>query len=247
MPMFFNKFPVVRYDMERKLYSYQNADVVTNVLFRVAIIREVLNNLSSYFEYTIADDEKPEVLADKFYEDPEAHWVILYANEIFDPQYDWPLDSRSFQKYLADKYRPQAEANLGTGIPDFRVVDWTRDTTNLNSVHHYEKIITRINGSSDILDEKRIEINKSKNWQASQITAPFDVYDEMPEEAFYTYDLDGTTVTEKITKGFVTYYDYEDALNEKKRNIKVIKREYYMRILSEFNALTNVERVGNAR
>jgi hypothetical protein len=142
MPAFFNKFPVISYDTQKKIYSYQNSQFVTNILFRVAIIREVMSNISSYFEYTINDGEKPEVLADKFYNDPEAHWIILYANDIFDPQYDWPLDSRSFPKYLADKYRAQAEVSLGAGIPDFRVVDWTRDTTNVNSIHHYEKIIT---------------------------------------------------------------------------------------------------------
>ena len=59
MPAFFNKFPVISYDMENKIYSYQNSQLVTNVLFRVAIIREVMNNISSYLEYTIGDGEKP--------------------------------------------------------------------------------------------------------------------------------------------------------------------------------------------
>jgi len=85
MPTFFNKFPAVRYDMENKRYSYQNNQIVTNVLFRIGIIKEVLTNIASYYEYTVRDDEKPEILADKFYNDPEGHWVILYANNIFDP------------------------------------------------------------------------------------------------------------------------------------------------------------------
>lgn len=240
MPTFFSNFPIINYDLENRKYSYQNSQYITNVLFRVAIIREVLSNLSSYFEYTVKDDERPEVLADKFYDDPEAHWIILYANDIFDPQYDWPLDGKSFNKYMADKYRSQAEADLGAGIPDFRVVDWTRDTTNPNSVHHYEKIVTRING--DVVDEKRYEINKTKNWVISFIEVPFDAYDEMPEEAIDTFDMDGTTVTQIVTKNAVTIYDYEDAENEKKRNIKVIKKQYYNQIINEFNKLTSPTR-----
>jgi len=250
MPTFFNKFPVVRYDMENKRYSYQNNQIVTNVLFRIGIIREVLTNISSYYEYTVRDDEKPEVLADKFYNDPEGHWVILYANDIFDPQYDWPLDSKSFNKYLADKYSSQAEADLGAGISDFRVVDWTRDTTNINSVHHYEKIVTRENNVSGINDEKRVEINRSKLWAVAGVEIPFEVYIEMPEDDFKVFNFSdpnsannmGVTITQNTTKAAITYYDYEDDLNEKKRNIKVIKKQYYSQIVDEFNTLTGTQR-----
>ncbi len=241
MPAFFNKFPVISYDTQKKIYSYQNSQFVTNILFRVAIIREVMTNISSYFEYTINDSEKPEVLADKFYNDPEAHWIILYANDIFDPQYDWPLDSRSFPKYLADKYRAQAEVSLGAGIPDFRVVDWTRDTTNVNSIHHYEKIITRENSVSKVIDEKRIEINKNEEWLTHVLDVPFDTYDNLPSQTveFFNLSDNNVTITQTTTKNAVTYYDYEEEMNEKKRNIKIIKKMYYGRILSEFNNLTN--------
>jgi hypothetical protein len=236
--------------MENKRYSYQNNQIVTNVLFRIGIIREVLTNISSYYEYTVRDDEKPEVLADKFYNDPEGHWVILYANDIFDPQYDWPLDSKSFNKYLADKYRSQAEADLGAGISDFRVVDWTRDTTNINSVHHYEKIVTRENNVSGINDEKRVEINRSKLWAVAGVEIPFEVYIEMPEDDFKVFNFSdpnsannmGVTITQNTTKAAITYYDYEDDLNEKKRNIKVIKKQYYSQIVDEFNTLTGTQR-----
>jgi hypothetical protein len=238
--MFFNKFPVVRYDMENKKYSYQNSQIVTNILFRIGIIKEVLSNIASYYEYTVRDDEKPEILADKFYNDPEGHWVILYANDIFDPQYDWPLDSKSFNKYLADKYRSQAEADLGAGISDFRVVDWTRDTTSANSVHHYEKVITRENSVSQIINEKRVEINKEKLWDTTIIDVPLDVYDDLPEQTveFFNLSNTGVTITQTITKDAITYYDYENNLNEQKRNIKVIKKQYYNQILEELNSLT---------
>lgn len=244
MPTFFNKFPVVRYDMENKRYSYQNNQIVTNVLFRIGIIKEVLTNISSYYEYTVRDDEKPEVLADKFYNDPEGHWVILYANDIFDPQYDWPLDSKSFNKYLVDKYRSQAEADLGAGIPDYMVIDWTRNTTNQNSIHHYEKIITRENSFSKIIDEKRVEINKNEEWLTYVLDVPFDTYDELPERTveFFNLSNTGVTITQTTTKAAITYYDYEDDLNEKKRNIKVIKKQYYNQIIDEFNTLTGTQR-----
>lgn len=242
MPTFFSKFPVVRYDVNNEKYSYKNSQLATNVLFRIAIIKEVLENTSSYYEHTVRDEERPEILADKVYNDPEAHWIILYANNMLDPQYDWVLDYRSFQKYLADKYRAQAEIDLGTGIEDYQVIDWTRDTNNANSVHHYEKIITRTNVEADVTSEQRIRINYDEEWINAGTSANVDSYLDTPAESFEVFNKAntlGATIYQTIKTNKVTYYDYEEELNERKRNIKVIKNQYYGQIMSEFDAITN--------
>jgi hypothetical protein len=121
------------------------------------------------------------------------------------------------------------------------VVDWTRDTTNVNSIHHYEKIITRENSVSKVIDEKRIEINKNEEWLTHVLDVPFDTYDNLPSQTveFFNLSDNNVTITQTTTKNAVTYYDYEEEMNEKKRNIKIIKKMYYGRILSEFNNLTN--------
>ena len=91
MAQFFDKFPRISYDIEgKRLTTYQS---VTNIFFRVRVIREILGNISAYYEYLIKDDDTPEILADKVYNNPEAHWIIIMANNIVDPQYDWPLNS----------------------------------------------------------------------------------------------------------------------------------------------------------
>jgi phosphoserine phosphatase len=46
------------------------------------------------------------------------------------------------------------------------------------------------------------------------------------------------TVVEIVRREMVSNYDYEDQLNEAKRPIKLIKKEYYSQILEEFNTLT---------
>ena len=53
-----------------------------------------------------------------------------------------------------------------------------------------------------------------------------------------TYEFNGDTIVETITGEEITNYAYEEALNEKRRLIKVIKKEYYDRVLNEFDVLT---------
>ena len=45
------------------------------------------------------------------------------------------------------------------------------------------------------------------------------------------------TVTEDLRRNLVYAYDYEESLNEKKREIKVIKKIYYDQIMSEFTKI----------
>lgn len=256
MTEFLEYFPRVRYDIEKtRLSDYQ---FVTNITFRVGIIREVLNNASSYFYYTIKDSDTPEIVASNAYGNPEAHWIILYANNIYDPQYDWPLNDRSFKNYLADKYRNQAAQSLGISantITDTQVISWTQDTTNANSVHHYEKQITRYNSSDDVTLTINLEVNGTNVASVlsdSLADVPYDFYTSANTSdpraleftgSFETFNINGKTIQQTIKGAAITYYDYEEEQNEKKRLIKVIKREFYSQIISEFKKLTdpNVE------
>ena len=222
MANYFGYFPTLAYDIQgKRLSSYS---LVTNIFFRLRVIREVLVNISSYYEYLIKDDDTPEILAEKIYKDAEAHWLILLANNIVDPQYDWPLNGRDFQKYIINKYGSVANAKT--------------------TYHHYEKVITREESLSGIITENRFIINQSNSAiSMADTTVPYDTYNSLPE----TQDVDtinmgnGKTVIEIINRAAITNYDYENDLNEKKRNIKIIKPEYYSQIVREFDELTKTK------
>lgn len=227
MANYLDLFPKITYSLSSS--QYPDYQTITNVLFRIAIIKDILNNTASYFQYVIKDSDTPEILADKVYRNPEAHWIILYANNIVDPQYDWPLNSKAFYNYMVNKYREQA----GNPANDYEVISWTQ-----TNIHHYEKVITRRNSSSDIIDERSYEIDFNRS-TLNQPNSVYEYYDALPEETFATYSVDGKTVTETITKRAVSIYEYEDDLNENKRNIKIIKADYYPQIIREFNNITS--------
>ena len=240
MSTYFDKFPLIRYQISGVKYS--SFQTIRNLLFRTSIIREALSNSSSYVRYIIRDGDTPEILASKIYGDPQAHWMILYANDMIDAQYDWPMTSTVFSKYIADKYRSQAEDDRGETLEDYEVVAWTQDTTNEPSYHHYEKVIRLENQAAQVTTETRFKINKSLLTDDELVDVPHDYYDGLADVQDVTpidLTVDGQTVIQTVYRNAVTYYDYEDELNEAKRTIRIIKKEYYTQMNTEFGILTN--------
>lgn len=141
MGNFFDKFPLVTYTVDKKLLNEYN--VVTNVLFRIGLIKDAMeNNINAYYYYIIRDGDRPEILAEQIYGNAEAHWMILYANNIYDPYYDWPMDDRTFEKYIIKKYGS---------------LQWAK-----TNYHHYEKVVTRENPSAQVVTTTRFEVNEKK-------------------------------------------------------------------------------------
>lgn len=217
MAKFFSYFPKINYDIQGKQLS--NYQTVTNVLFRLRIIRSVLSNISTYYEHIISDDDTPEILAEKVYNNPEAHWIILLANDIIDAQYDWPLGYDAFNKYIIKKYGSIENAKT--------------------TYHHYEKVITRTNEFYGTVDETRLYIDETEQHEVD-LDVPYDAYDTLAaEQSVVNIDVgNGTTVVEVTKRDAITNYDYELKLNESKRTIKIIKPQYYQQIIREFETLT---------
>jgi len=108
--MYFSNFPLIVYD------SVGNGDfkIVTNLLKRVALRTKVRTNTLLYDTYDVKDGETPEMIADKLYDDPQLHWIVLFVNNITDRYHQWPMASIQFNQFVNDKY------------------------TNIDAVHHYE-------------------------------------------------------------------------------------------------------------
>lgn len=224
MSKYFEKFPKMLYDIQGKRRT--NYETVTNIFFRMQIIRSLMGNINAYYDYLIKDDDTPEILADKVYGDIEAHWIILMSNDMVDPQYDWPLKYLDFNKYIINKYGSIASAKT--------------------TYHHYEKVVSREESASGTIVETRFFINQANstsNLSSSFVNVPYDTYNSLTE----TQDVDtinmgsGKTVIEITKRDAITNYDYEEQMNDKKRAIKLIKPEYYSQIIREFDTLARTK------
>ena len=110
MSFFFEPFPKVNYDIKKN----DKIENVTNIMLRFKIVDELKKQQSNYFDITVDDGDRPDVVATKVYENPELDWLILMINDIIDPIYDWPMGGRILEDFIRSKYGsiPAAQATV---------------------------------------------------------------------------------------------------------------------------------------
>ena len=88
-----------------------NFRLATDLMVRVKLRSKVENELTLYTKHNVTSGERPEHIADQFYNDPTLHWIILIVNNITDPFYGWPLSEKEFLDYVNDKYTTPSGAH----------------------------------------------------------------------------------------------------------------------------------------
>ena len=98
--MYFKNFPFINYSLDGGVTSYTMTDFFRRVK---ANATDILGS-TAYDEYDVLDGDTPEITAHKLYRNADLHWVLLIANDIFDPRFDWPLSTVALNNYIQDKY-----------------------------------------------------------------------------------------------------------------------------------------------
>ena len=106
MSFFFEPFPKVNYDIKKN----GKIESVTNIMLRFKIVDELKKQQSNYFDITVNDGDRPDVVASRVYDNPELDWLILMINDVIDPIYDWPMGSRVLEEFIRSKYGSIATA-----------------------------------------------------------------------------------------------------------------------------------------
>jgi hypothetical protein len=217
MSKYFNYFPKTIYSAEDAGEGY-GVDYVTNITSRFGFETSFKDNTSVYYKYDIQDSDTPEIIADKMYGSSEKHWVVLMLNDIVDPQFDWPLDQRTINVFINEKY--SANASVGqTGLA------WAQTNT-----HSYYKVEKRTTISTGTYLESKIQLDA--NTYANTIISTD------------TKTLkDGSTIKIDVTKETKSYYDYEIETNEAKRTINILKPEFVPAVESELKKVFNYNRI----
>ena len=85
-----------------KIYYDANGDgkykVMTDILSRVKLTANIKENLLEFDYYNVKDGETPEMIAHKYYDDPELHWTILVANDVIDYYSDFSMSVQKFEE-----------------------------------------------------------------------------------------------------------------------------------------------------
>jgi len=198
------------------LSSDGNVYATKNLLVRTNLIPQLSDNTLLFYRYALQDGDTPEIVANKYYGTPYRYWIVLYGNSnIIDPQADWPLSSQQFQLYLKRKYSEVAGG-------DNQVLSYVSGT-----IHHYEKVVTTVDNETNTTAIKNIEIDQT-------------TYNSIVEFTQTKNFLDGSSVTYSLSKSAISIYDYENNLNESKRNINLINSSYASQIEEQYQSLVNV-------
>ena len=130
--MYFNKFPLMVYDIK----GNDNYKLLPDILKRVKLRSGLSASRFVFDKYDVKEGERPEDIAFKYYGDPQYHWVVMMVNNLTDRYYQWPMTQPDFEDFLTDKY--------GAGSED--------------AVHHYE--LAQTSGATSSIDESHmLEVN----------------------------------------------------------------------------------------
>jgi len=201
--LYFNSFPkVITTDYKN------NSLLLTNIMSRVSIISSILQNPLLFYSYNIKDGDRPDIIADKYYNDVNKFWLVLYSNQIMDPEYDLPITGPKFNDYLAAKY---PAINISGTVYEYRKIITTYDPVSLTTTNRTIVV--------DLPTYNNIVIG----------TQTYNFYD--------TNNNVTGSVTQTISKQSVSILQYEIEQNEAKRNINLISTSYSDQIEKELTTL----------
>lgn len=230
--MYFTNFPYTFYTLD----NARTTQLIKNIFLRFVFNDEIKTNLSIYDEYDVRDDETPEILADKIYNNPDLHWVILHLNSIIDPRFEWPLSTRNLKLYVEGKYADP------DGI-QYYVSDTTGEIVNANVFLYatssgFTNFVAGdvvINNTGEGVGYVTSKINDSNvnvivtvgGFKSGDVVKPL-------SNSLITANLLYSSTMPGITP--VTNFVHEDEMNESRRRIRLLKPQFVQTALTE---LTN--------
>lgn len=249
--MYFNAFPKIYYDFPNYSGDDTFLQVLTDITANVRIRKQVLEDITLYDEYDMKEGETPEIIAEKYYGNPEYHWIILLANQRYDYISEFPLTSAELYEHTVNTYGQdhiydihhyerdgEYEEAVGvlkvpsTIISSLKVHDFIMDEPIANA---RIESIDKVNNSLVI----RMDYGRFKDGDA--VTVKGIRYDSALKTNVYKSVLsfqiptNGFTLNENYVP--ITNYDYENIQNEKKRRIKLISPRLIQQILREYKSI----------
>ena len=210
--MFFSKLPNIEYDKKPVSFplSEQHYILAKNFFRRTSFIKNSFPNVVYFNKYTMTDEDRLDLLSQRFYGSPNYDWVILLTNNIINTNYDLPIRESClyefvYKQYASDDYDP-AESYL---LPPDRT-------------HHYETIEQQ-NSLKEVVLQGGLIVDK--NYYTTNHT----FYDRGTQGYL---NFTGSSISKKVSN-----FDYEKQLNDSKRDIFILKSRYLPNLVSEFESL----------
>jgi len=220
-----------------------NIDVLKNLTSKAKVSDALINNAGFYQTITVIDGERPDHLSKRLYGTEQYHWTFLLLNpQIKNIWDDWPMNSSQLIEYCTNKYQYLA-ADTNTDLNNKFIIGETVTGSVSGALGTVKEIhvnmgyivIEKTSGTFNITGETINGLNSSDsaacNFIKSQAYAPHHHIDDSTGE-WVKRRTAGTTP--------FTYIDYESAVTEQNRNLKVIKPSNISDVARKFITAMNV-------
>ena len=191
---------VNRTSENRNISAYET---VKNIFKRAKISDDIFSDLTFFTKYKIVGDDRPDIVANKFYDDPRLDWIVLLSNNIMNVQTEWPMTQSDYYDFLIDKYGDEAT---------------------INKVHHHR--CTGVNTNDGI------------------VIVPEGLTIESDFSVTYFDESLGSSVTKTGISEEVTNLEYENDIQDAKRNIFLLKPTYLNVVFDDIEDLMRYKKGG---
>ena len=115
---YFNELPNISYpSLLPRSNKAEDRIIVKNIFKRAKLRDDVEQAITAFNYYQIEDGMRPDMVAERLYNDPELDWVVLTSNNITNVRDQWPLSHNDLYEHMLEKYGSE---------------------TNIRGISHYE-------------------------------------------------------------------------------------------------------------
>ena len=189
---YFRELPNISYVSLLPNQNRSDERIEVKNLFKRAKLRTDLDqSITSFDYYLIEDNERPDIIAGKIYDNTDLDWVILVTNNITSIRNQWPLSNNELYTYCLEKYGSHE---------------------NMMATKHFETQEIKDKYGRILLEGKLI----------------------VDQTFTFTYAKDDYSTSTETPAQSVSYYTYEQRLNEEKRKIRVLRPSLLSAFISDF-------------
>jgi hypothetical protein len=214
-----------------------NLDAMKNLTAKAKISDALINNAGYYQTMTILEGERPDHLSQRLYGTGVYHWTFLLLNpQIKNIWDDWPMKHSQLIEYCTQKYQYLA-ADTDVDLNNKFILGETVQGSLSGALGKVKEIhvnmgyivIEKTSGTFKITGETINGLDSQDsvacNFIKSQAYAPHHHIDDSTT-AWVPRRLAGTTA--------YSYIDYEEAIGDQNRNIKVIKPQHIQQVSQQY-------------
>ena len=212
-----------------------NLDSLKNLTAKAIFSDELINNAGFYQTIEVIDGERPDHLSQRLYGNSNYHWTFLLLNpQIKNIWDDWPMSASQLIEYCTNKYQ-------------YLAADTDTDLNNKFQIG--ETVTGSVSGATGIIKEIHVNMGYvviektagtfTETGETIQGLTSTDaaVANFIKSQAYAPHHhIDGSSNWVKRAAAGTTaysYIDYESAITEQNRQLKVIKTEHIMTVVNK--------------